>query len=67
MLVVSSAVGGFHASQALAAGADTFLGKPVAVEELVRAVGNAISKEAAPLPAPELTVPVAAKTPQPTV
>ncbi len=56
MLVVSSAVGGFHASQALAAGADMFLGKPVAVEELVRSVGNSLPKD----PSPTATVPLTA-------
>lgn len=64
-LVVSSAVGGFHASQAYAAGADTFMGKPVAVEELVRTVGNAISKEAGVTgQLPELTLPISTEKPQ---
>ncbi|MBI1259516.1 MAG: response regulator [Chloroflexi bacterium] len=49
MLVVSGAIGGFQMNQALAAGADAFLGKPVAVEELVQAVGNAV-KLGAPSP-----------------
>lgn len=39
VVVVSSANGGFYKSQAYQAGADVFMGKPVAVEELVRAVG----------------------------
>jgi CheY-like chemotaxis protein len=43
MLVVSGAQGGYQMNQALAAGADKFLGKPIAVEELVQAVGNAIN------------------------
>ncbi len=43
LLVVSGAIGGFQMNQALAAGADVFLGKPVAVEELVKAVGTAIA------------------------
>jgi CheY-like chemotaxis protein len=68
VLVVSSAVGGFHAGQAISAGADVFLGKPVAVEELVRAVGSTISNETGALAATaELTMPVAAKTSQPAV
>ncbi len=46
LLVVSGAIGGFQMNQALAAGADAFLGKPVAVEELVKAVGTAIAKAA---------------------
>lgn len=50
MLVVSSAVGGYHASQAISAGADAFLGKPVAVEELVQSVGSALPKDSAPVP-----------------
>jgi CheY-like chemotaxis protein len=40
VLVVSSTNGGFYKSQAYQAGADVFMGKPVAVEELVRAVGT---------------------------
>ncbi len=43
MLVVSGAIGGYQMNQALSAGADAFLGKPVAVEELVKAVGNAVN------------------------
>ena len=42
MLVVSGATGGFQMNQALEAGADAFLGKPVAVDELVKAVSTAI-------------------------
>lgn len=42
MLVVSGATGGFQMNQALEAGADAFLGKPVAVDELVKAVGTAV-------------------------
>jgi DNA-binding response OmpR family regulator len=52
MLVVSGAIGGFQMNQALAAGADAFMGKPVAVEELVQAVGNAVKLGAPPTPAP---------------
>ena len=48
LLVVSGAIGGFQMNQALAAGADAFLGKPVSVEELVKAVGTAIAKEQQP-------------------
>jgi CheY-like chemotaxis protein len=43
LLVVSGAIGGFQMNQALAAGADAFFGKPVAVEELVHAVGTAVN------------------------
>lgn len=43
MLVVSDAKGGYQKNQALSAGADSFYGKPIAVEELVRAVGNAFN------------------------
>jgi CheY-like chemotaxis protein len=57
MLVVSSAVGGFHSGQALSAGADIFLGKPVAVEELVRAVGSTLLIDSAPI---VVTAPIAA-------
>jgi CheY-like chemotaxis protein len=46
MLVVSDAKGGYQKNQALAAGADSFYGKPIAVEELVRAVGNAFNSAA---------------------
>lgn len=42
MLVVSGATGGFQMSRALEAGADAFLSKPVAVDELVNAVSAAI-------------------------
>jgi CheY-like chemotaxis protein len=42
MLVVSSATAGFQANQAREAGADRFLGKPLAVEELVSAVSTAL-------------------------
>jgi len=37
VVVVSGATGGFQMNQALKAGADMFLGKPVGVDELVRA------------------------------
>jgi CheY-like chemotaxis protein len=37
VIVVSGATGGFQMNQALKAGADMFLGKPVGVDELVRA------------------------------
>ncbi len=40
LLVVSSATAGFQSHQALDAGADIFLGKPLAVEELIRAVAK---------------------------
>jgi CheY-like chemotaxis protein len=43
MLVVSGITGGYQMHQALEAGADAFLGKPVAVDELVKAVSTAIA------------------------
>ena len=42
MLVVSGASGGFQMNRALEAGADGFLSKPVAVDELVNAVNSAV-------------------------
>ncbi len=42
MLVVSSATAGFQMQQALDAGADMFMGKPLAVEELLKAVAEAL-------------------------
>jgi CheY-like chemotaxis protein len=44
-LVISSSVGGFQMNQALAAGADAFMGKPIAVDELVQALGKALRGE----------------------
>jgi CheY-like chemotaxis protein len=41
ILVVSGASGGFQMNQVMSAGADAFLGKPVAVEELLQTVENA--------------------------
>jgi CheY-like chemotaxis protein len=40
MIAISGATGGYQMNQALQAGADLFLGKPVAVEELVRALST---------------------------
>lgn len=42
MVVVSSATAGYQMQQALEAGADLFLGKPLAVEELIKAVAETI-------------------------
>lgn len=42
MLVVSSATAGFQMQQALDAGADMFMGKPLAVEELLKAVAETL-------------------------
>lgn len=42
VIVVSGATGGYRQSQAMEAGADTFLGKPVGVDELVRAVSSLV-------------------------
>jgi len=47
MLVVSGATGGFQMNQALEAGANLFMGKPVNVHELVQTVGNLIGKQQA--------------------
>jgi DNA-binding response OmpR family regulator len=43
MLVVSGATGGFQMNRALEAGANGFLSKPVAVDELVNAVNSAVN------------------------
>lgn len=43
IIVVSGATGGFQKHKALDAGADVFLGKPVAVDELIKAVSTAIA------------------------
>ncbi len=48
MLIVSGMTGGYQANQALAAGADSLLSKPVAVEELVHAVGSAVLQTGVP-------------------
>lgn len=45
MLVVSSATAGFQMQQALDAGADMFMGKPLAVEELLKAVAETLKSE----------------------
>ena len=42
LLVVSGAIGGFQMNQALEEGADAFMGKPVAVEELLKAIENVV-------------------------
>lgn len=42
MLVVSSATAGYQRHQALEAGADVFLGKPLAVEELINSVAKSL-------------------------
>ncbi|MEP7293727.1 MAG: response regulator [Chloroflexota bacterium] len=62
MLVVSDAKAGYQRGQALAAGADSFFGKPIAVEELVRAVGTAVNMNAV-IPNPTLSAP-SVSTPQ---
>lgn len=46
MIVVSGATGGFQMNQARDVGADLCLGKPVSVEELVRAVSSLLSEPA---------------------
>lgn len=47
IIVTSSATGGFQMHQAIDAGADRFLGKPVALDELVRVVDNVRKRDAA--------------------
>jgi CheY-like chemotaxis protein len=48
VIVTSSATGGFQMNQAIDAGADRFLGKPVALDELVRAVDTVRKRDPAP-------------------
>lgn len=53
IIVTSSATGGFQMNQAIEAGADRFLGKPVALDELVRTVDTVRKRDAkASAPAP---------------
>lgn len=47
IIVTSSATGGFQMHQAIEAGADRFLGKPVALDELVRVVDNVRKRDMA--------------------
>ncbi len=42
MIVVSASTGGFQSAKALEAGADVFLGKPLMIEELIKAVDGAL-------------------------
>jgi CheY-like chemotaxis protein len=44
LIVVSSATAGYQMQQALNAGADMFLGKPLAVEELIKSVGKTLNE-----------------------
>ncbi|MEO8609397.1 MAG: response regulator [Chloroflexota bacterium] len=46
MIVCSGSTGGFHANKAKDAGANMFLGKPISVEELVKAIGSVIKPTA---------------------
>ena len=46
MIVCSGSTGGFHANQAKDAGANMFLGKPISIDELVRAIGSVIKPTA---------------------
>jgi CheY-like chemotaxis protein len=64
MLVVSGAQAGYQMNQAMAAGADAFLGKPIAVEELVTALSNAIQANAAKATAAPTTPSTASPSPQ---
>ena len=50
ILAVSGALAGYQMNQALSAGADSFLGKPVSVEALLQAVANACKAPAPRLP-----------------
>jgi len=42
ILVISGVTGGYQMGKAMEAGADVFLGKPVSIEELVKAVGTTL-------------------------
>jgi DNA-binding response OmpR family regulator len=78
VIVTSSATGGFQMHQAIEAGADRFLGKPVALDELVRAVDTVRKRDssvhpavtvipaspAPPKPAPVTAPPAAAPKPE---
>lgn len=64
MLVVSGAQAGYQMNQAMAAGADAFLGKPIAVEELVTALSNAIQVNTAKATAAPATPSTASPSPQ---
>lgn len=44
VVVTSGATAGYHMGKALEAGADVVLGKPVSVQELIKAVGKAIAE-----------------------
>lgn len=61
IVVTSGATAGYHQGKALEAGADVFLGKPVSVDELVKAIGNVVQASAVP----QATSPVAAAPAQP--
>jgi CheY-like chemotaxis protein len=52
IIVTSSATGGFQMHQAIEAGADRFLGKPVALDELVRVVDHIRKRDLPADPAP---------------
>lgn len=47
IVVTSGATAGYHRGKTLEAGADVFLGKPVSVDELVKAIGNAVKQPVA--------------------
>lgn len=50
IIIVSGATGGFQMNQALQAGADIFMGKPVNVHELVKTVGTLVVEGQTPNP-----------------
>ncbi len=51
IIVVSGATGGFQMNKALEAGCDTFLGKPVSVDELLKAISSRLAPDDAGQPA----------------
>lgn len=63
VLIISGATAGYQMSQALEAGADLFLGKPLAIEALLRAVQASLqpTSEEPPKPAVEVKPPAADK------
>ncbi len=44
IIVVSGATGGFQKNQALQAGVDVFLGKPIGIDELIHSVGDVLKR-----------------------
>jgi DNA-binding response OmpR family regulator len=48
IVVTSGATAGYHQGKTLEAGADVFLGKPVSVDELIKAISNVLQASAVP-------------------